>query len=137
MESHKYITRKRARFKGLSGKVNIPYGSLLESRGGFLFYENARLCSMTSQNAYDYFSIDDDGRGLERGGLVDAIKTRLAKRDGSYQARWDKVWSALVCQRYRRADHDDFWLWNHDFYNAPVEDLRSIARLVGAKVRDK
>lgn len=63
---------------------------------------------MTSQNAYDYFSIDDDGRGLERGGLVDAIKTRLAKRDGSYQARWDKVWSALVCQRYRRADHDDF-----------------------------
>ena len=87
MESHKYITRKRARFKGLSGKVNIPYGSLLESRGGFLFYKNARLCTMTSQNAYDYFSIDDDGRGLERGGLVDAIKTRLAKRDGSYQAR--------------------------------------------------
>lgn len=39
MESHKYITRKRARFKGLSGKVNIPYGSLLESRGGFLLRE--------------------------------------------------------------------------------------------------
>ena len=47
MESHKYITRKRARFKGLSGKVNIPYGSLLESRGGFLFYKNARLCTVT------------------------------------------------------------------------------------------
>ena len=40
------------------------------------------------------------GGGLNAGGLVDAIKTRLAKRDGSYQARWDKVWSALVCQRY-------------------------------------
>ena len=128
MESHKYIARKRARFKGLSGQVNIPYGSLLESRGGFLFYKNARLCTVTSQNAYD-------GRGLERGGLVDAIKTRLEKRDGSYQARWDKVWAAPVCQRYRRPNHEDHWLWNHDFYNAPVEDLQSIARLVGAKVR--
>ena len=38
MESHKYITRKRARFKGLSGKVNIPYGvaSGIQRRLSFL-----------------------------------------------------------------------------------------------------
>lgn len=132
--SHKYIARKRARFKGLSGNVNIPYGSLLEARGGFLFYKDVRLCTVTSQNAYDFFSVNDDGRGIERGGLVGAIKARLEKRDGSYQARWDKVWSAPVCQRYRRPERDD-WIWNHDFYNAPVEDLQVIARLVGAKVR--
>ena len=133
--SHKYIARKRARFKGLSGNVNIPYGSLLEARGGFLFYKDVRLCTVTSQNAYDFFSVDDDGQGLERGGLVAAIMARLNKRDGSYQARWNKVWSAPVCQRYRRPEHDDFWIWSRDFYNAPVEDLRSIASLVGAKVR--
>ena len=128
----RYVARKRARFKSGGKKVNIPWGTVLEEQGGFLIYQGKRLCTVTSQNAYDYFSIDDDGRGLERGGLVDAIKTRLAKRDGSYQARWDKVWSALVCQRYRRADHDDFWLWNHDFYNAPMEDLQSIAKLIEA-----
>lgn len=131
----RYVARKRARFKSGGKKVNIPWGTVLEEQGGFLIYQGKHLCAVTSQNAHDYFSLDDDGRGLERGGLVDAIKTRLAKRDGSYQARWDKVWGAPVCQRYRRADHDDFWLWNHDFYNAPVEDLQSIARLVGAKVR--
>ena len=135
MESHKYIARKRARFKGLSGNVNIPYGSLLESRGGFLFYKDVRLCTVTSQNAYDFFSVDDDGRGLERGGLVAAIMARLEKRDGSYRARWNKVWGAPVCQRYRHPEHDDFWIWNQAFYEAPVEDLQAIAKLVGAKVR--
>ena len=98
-------------------------------------YKDLPLCTVTSKNAYVYFPINDDGRGFGRGGLVDAIKTRLEKRDGSYQARWDKVWAAPVCQRYRRPNHEDHWLWNHDFYNAPVEDLQSIARLVGAKVR--
>ena len=26
-----------------------------------------------------------------------------------------------------------FWLWNYEFFNAPVEDLRHIANLIGAK----
>lgn len=26
---------------------------------------------------------------------------------------------------------EDYWLWNHEFYNAPIEDLRYIAKLVG------
>lgn len=135
MESHKYITRKRARFKGLSGKVNIPYGSLLESRGGFLFYKNARLCTVTSQNAYDYFSWDDDSQGVLRGQLVSAITSRLEIRDSEYQNRWNKLWGAPAFWRYRRQDHEDMWIWNHNFYNAPIEDLRSIASLIGAKVR--
>ena len=48
------------------------------------------------------------------------------------QARWDKVWAEPLCQQYRRTEHEDFWIWNHDFYNAPVADLRCIAALVGA-----
>lgn len=131
----RYVARKRAKFKAMCGQVNIPWGTVLEEQGGFLIYQGKRLCAVTGQNAHDYFSLDDDGQGYLRGVLVDAIKTRLEKRDGSYQARWDKVWAAPVCQRYRRPNHEDHWLWNHDFYNAPVEDLQSIARLVGAKVR--
>ena len=34
----------------------------------------------------------------------------------------------MAC-RYRRADHADFWVWSHDFFEAPVEDLRHIAGL--------
>lgn len=134
----RYIARKRARFRGCDGQeVNIPYGSVLEERDGFLLWQGKPLCVDTSQNAYDYFSRDDDGNGQERGALVSAILNRLApgKRDrgGERQGRWDKVWADELCQKYRRQEHEDHWLWGYDFYNAPVEDLRYIAALVGAK----
>ena len=39
MEGKRYIARKRARFKGCNGRqVNIPYGSTLEERDGFLLW---------------------------------------------------------------------------------------------------
>ena len=40
-----------------------------------------------------------------------------------------------MCKRYQNPDHEDHWLWNQAFYEAPIQDLQSIARLVGA--RDK
>lgn len=58
-----------------------------------------------------------------------AIKKKLEKRDSGYQARWDKVWGDELCQKYRRHEHEDWWLWNHDFYSAPIPDLRHIASL--------
>lgn len=133
MEHTRYIARKRARFQGISGLVNLPFGTLLEARDGLLFYNGQPMCAVTGQNAHDYFSQDDDGQGRARGRLVAAIVARLEKRDAGYQARWDKVWAAPVCQRYRRPEHEDFWLWNHDFYNAPVDDLQRIADLIDAR----
>lgn len=133
MEHTRYIARKRARFEGISGPVNIPFGTRLEALDGLLYHNGQPLCAITGQNAYDYFSQDDDGQGLARGRLVAAIVARLEKRDAEYQARWDKVWAAPICQKYRRPDHEDFWLWNHDFYNAPVTDLQHIADLVDAR----
>lgn len=134
MEYSRYVARRRARFKGCEGQqVNIPYGTVLEAQDGFLLWEGKRLCVDTSNNAHDYFSQNDDGQGQERGALVGAIISRLEKQDKSYQLRWDSVWSSPCCQKYRRPEHEDHWLWNHDFYNAPVEDLRTIAALIGAK----
>ena len=140
--THKrYVAWRRARFNGCNGqKVNIPYGSILETQDGFLLWKGQPLCVTTSQNAHNYFSQDDDGQGLDRGHLVAAILSRLEtppnageKCRTEIQARWDKVWDDALCQRYKRQEHEDFWLWNHDFFNAPVVDLRHIAALVGAK----
>lgn len=33
----KYVARDRARFKGFSGPVNIPWGSVLDEQDGLLF----------------------------------------------------------------------------------------------------
>ena len=138
MEFRRCIARRRARFMGCDKqRVNIPYGSVLETQGGFLMWKGQRTCVDTSQDAYDYFSQDDDGKGLERGKLVAAILVRLQpenERDDC-QPRWNKIWSDKLCQKYKRPEHEDYWIWNFDFYNAPVEDLRYIAALIGAKVK--
>lgn len=128
-----YITIKRARFQSISGPVNLPYGTEIQAEDGFLTIEGAPLCGDHSQNAYDFFARNDDGQGEERGKLIQAIRKVLEKRDADHQTRWDKVWADKLCQKYKRAEHADFWLWNHDFFNASIPDLRHIAALVGAK----
>ena len=132
MQYKNYLCRKRARFDGISGQVNIPYGTALICQDGFLMHQNKPLCGITSQNAYDFFSQNDDGMGRERGDLVGRILSRLQKRDSGYQARWNKVWEDARCQKYKRPEHEDHWIWNFDLYNGPVEDLRYIAGLIGA-----
>ena len=136
MEGHRrYIARRRARFDGISGQVNIPYGAVLEARDGLLYWKGEQLCATTCQNAYDFFSQDDDGQGRERGALVTAILARLRPKNerDNCQDRWDKVWGDSLCQRYRRPEHEDRWLWSYDFFNAPICDLQQIAALIGAK----
>ena len=126
-----YIARKRARFSAFGVPVNIPWGTHLEDLEGFIYLGEQPLCTITSQIAFDYFTQDDDGRGRERGALLEAILARLKGND--CQPHWDCVWNDPLCQKYRRPEHQDFWLWNYDFFNAPVEDLEHIAKLVGAK----
>mgnify|MGYP000021426100 FL=1 len=74
----------------------------------------------------------DDGMGQERGELLNRIIPKLEKRDAGYQARWGKIWEDALCQKYKRPDQEEHWIWNFDFYNGPVEDLRYIAALIGA-----
>ncbi|MEE0791701.1 MAG: hypothetical protein U0M24_01960 [Faecalibacterium prausnitzii] len=85
---------------------------------------------MSSQNALDYFVQDDDGAGDLRGKLVDSIQRCLERRDAAYQTRWDKVWSSALCQKYRRSESEDYWLWARAFFDAPIFDLQAIAALV-------
>lgn len=57
----------------------------------------------------------------------------LPEKIKAMKARWDKVWENSLCQRYRRPDHEDHWIWSYDFFNAPICDLQQIAALIGAK----
>ena len=132
-----YIVTRRAKFLGISGPVNIPYGTKLDQQGRFVYYDGKPLCTTKSNSARLYMAPDDDGKGIERGALIAAIKATLERKDADHQKRWDKIWGALMCKRYQRQDHPDFWLWNQAFYEAPICDLQSIARLVGATVKRK
>ena len=125
-----YIVRRRARFLAICGPVNLPYGTEVSSDGAFLTVNGEKLCSITSQNAYDFFSRNDDGNGLERGKLVHDIMCTLERRDAKYQSRWDRLWADEGANKLRRTDHEDYWLWSFAFYNADVNELRRIRRLL-------
>ncbi len=130
MEHRNYVAKRRARFKGISGEVNIPYGTHLEAYDGILTLDGKPVCVATSQNGLDYFAQNDDGQWEERGKLTIDIISTLTKRDNKYQTRWDKVGNDSVCKKYRRKEHEDFWLWSPDFYTASIADLRHIKELI-------
>lgn len=133
MEKVRYIVKKRMREAGISGRVNLPYGTEVEAVDGLIIHQGAAVCAVTSRNAHLYFARDDDGQGRERGALTLAITKRLEKQDKDHQARWDRVWEDPVCQKYRHPEHEDHFIWGHAFFEAPVEDLRHIAALIGAR----
>ena len=126
----KYIVYRRFRSNAMCGAVNLRYGTELESHDNLILYDGNPVCYTTSQNAHDFFSRNDDGKGLDRGELTQCIIKTLSKRDKSYQDRWDKVWADELCRQYKRKEHDDFWFWNHAFYNADIIDLQYIANLI-------
>lgn len=128
-----YITIRRARFHSLSGQVNIPYGTLLESRGILLFWGQKPICYLTCENAHQFFAVNEDGKGTVRGKLTQQIRSTLEKKDKEHNERWKRVWDDTLCWKYRRPEHEDFWLWNHEFYNAAIPDLLHIAAVVRVK----
>lgn len=128
-----YIVHKRFKGKAICGEVNIPAQTEVETADNIILYHGNAVCLTTSENAHQFFARNDDGHGMLRGNLTQAIQKTLSKRDKNYQSRWDKVWEDKVCHAYKRPEYADFWLWNHEFFNADVDTLKYIARLVDAK----
>ena len=112
-----YICTKRLKKHHLSGNDIIPSMTKCTEQNGLIYLDCKPICYTTSQIAHDHFSRNDDGKGMERGRLVQEIQHILSKPGKTRQKRWDAVWGDGICQKYKRADHEDFWLWNHEFYN--------------------
>ncbi len=128
----KYIVHKHFRGRAICGEVDIPIMTECEKTEGMITLNGKAICAAISENAHRYFARDDDGNGIKRGRLIRRIKNLLEKRDGAYQIRWDKIWADGRCQKYKRKSFPDYWLWNHAFYNADIDDLVYIAKLIGA-----
>lgn len=128
-----YITHRRFKGKAICGDVNIPAMTLLEDVDGLIVYQGQPVCYDTSENAHQHFARNDDGNGILRGNLTQIIQKILSKRDSGYKMRWDRIWKDEICQLYKRAEYEDHWLWNHNFFNADIDVLRHIAGLVDAR----
>lgn len=139
---NKYISHRRFKGESISGAVNIPAQTPLAEFNGVLFWGEKAICTVVSENAHQYFAINNDGNGLLRGALTQAIQSALrhpASADKATMAlaekRWDRVWANKLCATYKRTEYNDFWLWNHEFFGAPIFHLQYIANLVEAKLK--
>lgn len=128
-----YITHRRFKDTAICGPVNIPAQTLVRMVNGLIIWEDKPICAVDSQNGHMFFARNDDGFGMERGRLTQAIMNSLAKNDDQHQARWDKIWADETCQRYKREGYDDYWLWGSKFFSAPIFELKHIAALIGAE----
>lgn len=126
----KYIVHTRFKAKAICGEVNLPALTEVNLKDNMLYYQDKQLCVITSENAHKYFARNDDNNGMERGRLTQLIKSILEKNDEKHQDRWDKIWEDELCQKYKRIEYADYWLWNTAFFNAPIEDLRYIYNLI-------
>lgn len=125
----KYIAHRRFKGRAICGQINIPAMTALESIDGVIMFGDKPLCFEQSENAHQFFARNDDGQGMERGNLTQEIQKRLRMRK-NHQKRWDMVWEDQVCLKYKWDEHPDHFLWNHEWFLAPIEDLKYIAKLV-------
>lgn len=126
----KYIVHKRFKDRAICGDVNIPAMTECEEHNNMIYHDGKPICLITSENAHIYFAPNDDENGLRRGELTRQITAILRRKDELYQNRWDRVWSDELCRKYKRPEHTDHWLWNHEFYNANIDDLEYILNLI-------
>lgn len=136
----KYICYKRFNENGIGGKVDIKVGKDLDCERSIIKYNGTDICVNTSENAHTYFMRNDDGKGIQRGDIINSILTMLKIPEGltpeEYEEavklrdkRWEKVINDPICQAYCRSGHD-IWIWNHAFYNTSIESLTYIQRLI-------
>lgn len=128
-----YIVTSKFNSQAISGHVVFPEGTILNAYRGYIVCPQGVVCSVMSQNAFDYFAQNDDGRGKERGKLIHDILRRihkLSKQEGRKEIVWGKIWEDTICLKYKRPEHADHWVWNYDFYNADIEDLKYIRNLI-------
>lgn len=135
----RFIVHRRLRAVGLSGPINLPFGTVCECENNVITKDGKQLMFATSENAHQYIARDDDGCGILRGQLTQAIQKRLERHtppnapDPEYDRLWALVWGDPHLLRFKAETFEDFWLWNHSFFNAEIADLRYIAELLGIK----
>ena len=137
-----YIVHHRCREKDMTGKdMNLRFGTKLRCENGIIYAEYGPLCYDTSENAHRYFARNDDGQGLRRGALTWAIayaqRIRYNRANDRVQRFSDAEIETLErdWSRYLIGDLPVI-LFNHDFFNAEVDELERMADALNIRVKE-
>lgn len=85
-----YITYKRFKGKSLSGDINIPFGTVLQEKDGFLYLGERPICCATSENGWQHFRPDTD-EGQRRQWMLEKLY-RWYEENGCGEDFTDEKW---------------------------------------------
>ncbi len=138
---HTYICHHQYHGNTESGAhVHIKQGEVLDCIAGRIAHHNASVCLTTSYVAHQHFAVNDDGKGMERGYLTYeiAFAPREREHDDGYIYRFSQDELDMLCKDYPHWLKQQVpLLFNHAFFQAPVEELRELAERLDIKVKEE
>lgn len=123
-----YIAHQRYSGVNMNGKkVLIRYKDKLERRGDVIYFNDTPICIYRSLVGKQHFSINEDGRGLERGNLT--YKIAYSKRgDGSQRFTDSEIELLETKYNHLLKPTGDVILFNDTFFELEVEKLEELAK---------
>ena len=121
-------------FNKHNGK-SYPIGSdFLCDEKGRIYNEDGFMCLLSSQKSIDCLVGNDDHKGEERGKLVKDIYDILYHplSEDHKEDQLETLWNDDIALLYaiHKTPEDGAWLWNANYYCAPIEELKHILELL-------
>lgn len=130
-----YICKKRFKGQAICGKVNIPYGTILNNCGDYLSTPDHKLvCAITSQNCLEHFwgydEENPDGE-IHRQELAKQLYDIAPADTTEHLLDDENIW--------RNYGHlEEFytgymWIWDNEILDLPTERLEYLLSCINKK----
>ena len=140
----KYILCKPYNKKCMSGDISLLKGANITNTENILYHNNKPLCYTTSQDAYDYFALNDDGKGNERFKLTHDIIAHIKELVEEDNAAYEQAmlgheededykpeieWKSVAYYENIREKHPEWlrdYIFTKAFYEGDIDELLQI-----------
>lgn len=120
----KYIcTRDYSGVIGTGDTANLAYGAEFDTIGSFIAYDNKAICRIGSQIAREYFALNDDGNGLERGAITHYF---------AFEHTFNKDEAVTLQTKYPQFLNDG--VFAQEFFDADIDTLRALMSEFGLEI---
>ena len=122
---------------GTTEKFHV--GEIFPQIGAFIAIPPGKaICTPTSSQGHRYFAINNDGQGLVRGALTYAIayseRERIHKNGHVFRFSEEEIETLERDWKHFLRDDPGVILFNHDFFTAPVEELKRLAEAINITI---
>lgn len=132
MKYNKYIVKKRFKGQAIDGYINLPYGTICEFIDGFIFFNDKRICAITSQNAFDYFwgyDTTNPEREINRQELTYKLFDTAPKDDWDALSNPNNTWNDYgELSQYGFGMY--YWKWDNKIFDLSIDEAKYLINCI-------